>query len=68
MPPGIGAGLQIVIYLGEPTGGWFPKPGEPGYVDRTAESARAAQEIADHRERDIENIEVLSSAPIKDTL
>src|SRR5208337_4285053 len=57
--------FAITIHLGEPPGGWYPQP-----VDRTAESARAAREIADHREREreIENIELLSSAPIKDTL
>jgi len=60
-----GVEFRIEINLGEPPSGWVPKP-----IDRTAESARAAREIADHREREreIEIIEVLSSTPIKDTL
>ena len=60
-----GVEFRIEIHLGGPPGGWSPQP-----VDRTAESARATREIADHRERerDIEIIEVLSSTPIKDTL
>ncbi len=59
----IGVGLSIVLHLGEPEGGWFPKPGDPPPVDRTVE-------IEDHtkREREIENAETLAAAAIKDTL